>query len=215
MVLLQHNQSHIWRNYGTYEREAHANRRISDYRPGLHSLQWRHDGHDSISNHQPHNCLLNRLFRRISKITSKLRVTGLSEGNSPEFAAQMASNAENVSIWWWYVINDDENLLLKLLGLQLWWKGAKKYILGVFLRFERYPRTLSNLQQLRTHCGNRRTFIDALHQKWKLYRIYFWMKDIDLCSMIISCSAGFCQYDRIFQPQAPLSRPCAVVVLRH
>ena len=34
---------------------------------------------------------------------SKLRVTGLCEGNSPvtgEFPAQMASNAENVSIWW-------------------------------------------------------------------------------------------------------------------
>ena len=34
---------------------------------------------------------------------SKLRVTGLCAGNSPgtgEFPAQMASNAENVSIWW-------------------------------------------------------------------------------------------------------------------
>ena len=38
-----------------------------------------------------------------SKKTSKLRVTGLCAGNSPEtgeFPAQMASNAENVSIWW-------------------------------------------------------------------------------------------------------------------
>ena len=35
--------------------------------------------------------------------TSKVRVTGLCAGNSPgtdEFPAQMASNAENVSIWW-------------------------------------------------------------------------------------------------------------------
>ena len=67
------------------------------------TLQWRHNGHDSVSNHQPHDCLLNRLFRRSSKKTSKLRVTGLCEGNSPvtsEFPAQMASNAENVSIWW-------------------------------------------------------------------------------------------------------------------
>ena len=65
--------------------------------------QWRHNGHDGISNHQPHDCLLNRLFRRRSKKTSKLRVTGLCAGNSPvtgEFPAQMASNAENVSIWW-------------------------------------------------------------------------------------------------------------------
>ena len=38
-----------------------------------------------------------------SKKRPKLRVTGLCAGNSPvtgEFPAQMASNAENVSIWW-------------------------------------------------------------------------------------------------------------------
>ena len=67
------------------------------------SLQWRHNGSDGVSNHQPHHCLLNRLFRRRSKKTSKLRVTGSCVGNSPvtgEFPAQMASNAENVSIWW-------------------------------------------------------------------------------------------------------------------
>ena len=37
------------------------------------------------------------------KKTLKLCVTGLCVGNSPvtgEFPAQMASNAENVSIWW-------------------------------------------------------------------------------------------------------------------
>ena len=68
-----------------------------------HSLLWRHNGRDSVSNHQPHDCLLNRLFRRRSKKTSKLRVTGLCVGNSPgtgEFPTQMASNAVNVSIWW-------------------------------------------------------------------------------------------------------------------
>ena len=75
-------------------------------------LQWRHNGRDGVSNHQPHHCLLNCLFRSRSKKTSKLRVTGLCAGNSPvtgEFPAQMASNTENVSIWWrhhgrwWYV----------------------------------------------------------------------------------------------------------------
>ena len=38
-----------------------------------------------------------------NKKTPKFRVTGLCVGNSPEtgeFPAQMASNAENVSIWW-------------------------------------------------------------------------------------------------------------------
>ena len=47
------------------------------------SLRWRHNEHDSVSNHQPHGCLLNRLFRHRSKKTSKLRVTGLCVGNSP------------------------------------------------------------------------------------------------------------------------------------
>ena len=47
------------------------------------SLQWRHNEHDGVSDHQSHYCLLNRLFRRISKRTSKLRVTGLCAGNSP------------------------------------------------------------------------------------------------------------------------------------
>ena len=50
-----------------------------------------------------YDCLLNRSFRRRSKKTSKLRVTGLCAGNSPmtgEFPAQMDSNAESVSIWW-------------------------------------------------------------------------------------------------------------------
>ena len=54
-------------------------------------LHWRHNGHDSVSKYQPHDCL------------SKLRVTGLCAGNSTEtgeFPAQTASNAENVSIWW-------------------------------------------------------------------------------------------------------------------
>ena len=68
-----------------------------------HTLWWRHNGHDSVSNHQTHDCLLNRLFRRRSKKTPKLCATGLCVENSPgtsEFPAQMASNAENVSIWW-------------------------------------------------------------------------------------------------------------------
>ena len=67
------------------------------------TLQWRHNERAGVSNHQPHDCLLKRLFRHRSKTTSKLHVTGLCGGNSPvtgEFPTQRASNAENVSIWW-------------------------------------------------------------------------------------------------------------------
>ena len=82
-----HNLSHFWSSYS-----VHIIIMI------IISLQWRHNGRDSVSNHQPHGCLLNRLFRRRSKKTSKLRVTGLC--GTGEFSVQMASNAENVSIWW-------------------------------------------------------------------------------------------------------------------
>ena len=67
------------------------------------ALEWRHNGRDGVSNHQHADCLLKRLSGRRSKKTSKLRVTGLCARNSPgtgEFRTQMASNAENVSIWW-------------------------------------------------------------------------------------------------------------------
>ena len=84
------------------------------------TVQWRRNERDGVSDHQPHDCLLkrlfkenikalrldcllNRLFRRRSKKISKLCVTGLCEGNSPvtgEFPIQRASNAEDVSIWW-------------------------------------------------------------------------------------------------------------------
>ena len=77
------------------------------------ALRWRHNGRYSVSNHQPHDCLFNCLFRRRSKKTSKIRVTGLCVWGSPgtgEFPAQMASNAENVpfddvmiSLWHIYI----------------------------------------------------------------------------------------------------------------
>ena len=64
-------------------------------------LQWRHNEHNGVSNYQRLGCLLNCFFRRISKNTPKLRVTGLCEGNSPvtgHFPAQRASDAENGSM---------------------------------------------------------------------------------------------------------------------
>ena len=96
---------------GTYAKEAKMTSETKNIPRGKQyysrrqniTLRWRHNGHDSVSNHQPYNCLLNRLFGCRSKKTSKLRVTGLCVGNSPgtgEFPAQMASNAENVSIRW-------------------------------------------------------------------------------------------------------------------
>ena len=49
----------------------------------LRSLQWLHNERKGVSNHQPHYCLLNCLFRPRSKETSNLGVTRLCAGNSP------------------------------------------------------------------------------------------------------------------------------------
>ena len=66
------------------------------------SLQRRHNRWNGVSNHQPPDCLLYRLFKAQIKETSKLRVTDFCEGDSAvtgEFPSQRASNTENVSIW--------------------------------------------------------------------------------------------------------------------
>ena len=103
----------IWRHYTTVNHHDHwswqwlvafcpaINFIEIKNKPGTHNsylLQWRHNGHDGLSNYQPYGCLLNRLYKCRSKKTS-----GLCVGNSPgtgEFPAQRASDAENVSIWW-------------------------------------------------------------------------------------------------------------------
>ena len=67
------------------------------------TLQWRHNEHDGVSNHQLPDCLLNSLCRRKSKKTTELPVTGRCAGNptvTGGFPPQRVSNAENVSSWW-------------------------------------------------------------------------------------------------------------------
>ena len=102
----------------------------SGHHQWMYSLQWRHNEHDCVSNHQPHDCLLNQLFRHRSKKIWKLRITGLCVGNSPmtgEFPVQRASNAENVSIWWHHhvmiglVFPEESN---QPSGLFRWWCGG-------------------------------------------------------------------------------------------
>ena len=80
------------------------------------TLLWRHNGGECVSNHQPHDYFLNRVFRRRSKETSKLRVTGLCAGNSPgtgEFPAQRASYAEKFPF-------DDVIMSNWIMGIHRW-----------------------------------------------------------------------------------------------
>ena len=64
---------------------------------------WRHNDHDGVSNHQPHGCLLNCLFRSRSKKTSKLCVTGLCVGNSP---GPVNSSHERLVTWKMFPFDD-------------------------------------------------------------------------------------------------------------
>ena len=45
-----------------------------------HQSQWCHNEHDCISNHQPHHCLLNHLFKAQINETWKLHITGFVRG---------------------------------------------------------------------------------------------------------------------------------------
>ena len=51
--------------------------KMENHENSFEALQWRYNGHNGVSNHQPHHSLLNRLFRHGSKKRSKLRVMGL------------------------------------------------------------------------------------------------------------------------------------------
>ena len=80
-------------------------------------LQWRHNEHDGVANHRRLDCLLDHLLRHRSKKTSKLRVTGLCEGNPPVtggFPLQRASNAKKISFDDVILFTDDVTPLGKL-----------------------------------------------------------------------------------------------------
>ena len=96
-----------WHKSHDLRLHPHLPQQMSSWRnqsssPSL-SLQQCRDERDGVSNDRLLVCLSNRLFKRRSKKTSKLRVTGLCEGNPPVtdgFPSQRASNGEHVSIWW-------------------------------------------------------------------------------------------------------------------
>ena len=71
----------------------------------LATLQWRHNGLDSVSNDQPHHCLLSRLFGRRSKETSKRRVTGLCVGDRwiPRTNGQLRGKCFHLMTSSWFV----------------------------------------------------------------------------------------------------------------
>ena len=122
----------------------------SQYQDHGHILQWRHNKRDGVSNHRRLDCLLNCLFRRRSKKTSKLRATGLCEGKSPvtgEFPTQRASNTE-------MLLFDDVTMHISYNSFTQWaianisgdlWDNFSSYI--VPNKSARWARSLTKLQR--------------------------------------------------------------------
>ena len=110
--LYQYNNNHCsWRGMFVHDCKWHWFANVLPITVTSKWARWR-------LKHQPYDCLLNRLFRRRSQKTSKLRVTGLCAGNSPvtgEFSAQLASSAANVSIWWRHHTMAETDIFLKFL----------------------------------------------------------------------------------------------------
>ena len=115
------------------------------------TLRWRHTGCDSVSNHQPHGCLLNRLFRHRSKKTSKLRVTdvvreihkGASNTELFPFGAVIMRNQRANLKWPGSFTNSDTYKILngihggsidqkRVLYQPYWWYGCNIYVKNEF-----------------------------------------------------------------------------------
>ena len=126
----------------------------------------------AMTSHQPHDFLLNCSFRRRSKKTSKLRVTGLCAGNSPvtgEFPAQMASNPENVSIRWRHHVNTLSRFKMVVIlqtTLSSWFPWMKVVASGL---------TITEIQILQLHKNN-----CAIYFKRSLWLLVLFIKTMML-----------------------------------
>ena len=92
-------------------------------------LQWRHNMHDGVSNHQPHDCLLNRLFRRRSKKTSQVPSLAFVRGIHRWPVKSLHKGPvtrENVSIWW----RHHGNIYLRTFSLEI----AQTYTTKLYLK---------------------------------------------------------------------------------
>ena len=87
-------------------------------------LQWSHNECNGVSNHRRLNFRPSRVFLRRSKRISRLRVTGLCEGNpsvTGGFPSERASNGESDSLWWRHHAASDFHMVWQPL-MQLRWQ---------------------------------------------------------------------------------------------
>ena len=99
------------------------------YKKIMKTLQRRRRERDGVSNHQPHDCSLNRLFRRRSNKPSKLRVTCLFEGNSSVNSPHKDQVTRKM------VPVDDVIIGYTIAVLQHYWKSKSKYNQMVCLQY--------------------------------------------------------------------------------
>ena len=140
------------------------------------ALQWRNYESLCFSNHRRLDCLFHRLFRRSSKKTSKLRVTGLCEGNplvAVWFPSQRASNAEMFpfgDVILGYLLLDDICSVVTYT-----WHGI---VLCITCHFSRIPLTKGNTHNnssIMGCCkGPMRTFDDFFVASWTNFSTYSW-----------------------------------------
>ena len=105
------------------------------------SLRWRHNERDSVSNHQPHDCLLNRIFRRRSKEIIKAPrhwpLCGEFTGDRwiPRTNDQLRGKCFHLmtSSWWWiYVITAPRNGII-------WWRNQMEIFSALLALCEKNP----------------------------------------------------------------------------
>ena len=144
-------------------RHYYTHRCLSTKRCKAATLQWRHNERDSVSNHQPHQCLLivysSADHRKHQSSASLAFVRG--PVNSPH---KFASNAENVSIWWrhhetvvgrqqaqrpvFVYIWMDINVFDAFAIITIWFKMSSK----IWLNIETWPQFIRNMPSNRTIC---------------------------------------------------------------
>ena len=137
--------------------------------------RWRHNGRDGVSNHQPQDCLLNHLFRRRSKKTSKLRVTGLCAGihrgpmNSPHkwpVTRKMFPFHDVIMFWWVYVADthpQSNSSKLPLFSTCIAYRGMCSTCPPGCHRFDYFRLTFLKM----TYCKVEVAVVQAFSLRWR------------------------------------------------
>ena len=106
------------------------------------TTQWRHSKRGGVSNHRRLDCLLNRLFRRRSKKTSKPSVTDLCEGNSPVIPLTKGQQREKC----FHLMTSSWNHIKRGNGKDRWWASCSVFI-KVYLQNRCYLLMKISLQR--------------------------------------------------------------------